>query len=152
MRHTLLTTEVTWGPFNTKVGNVEVILTLSEDQWHSISFEGKVGLFGLSTNLMASRTLEEFSSRKKLSIKFSKDALPLLTLGPVTVEGNDCAKALMTLRCEKDELINIPLILDKKNNKFRLQLENEKKIIHKSQMIISGMAPGSLLVKKYSFS
>lgn len=147
----LLPCQVNWGPFGLKVGEVEVKLMRHHHVWSEISFEGTLGLFGQTTKLKASRTLDEFKQGKNLRIKFSKGAAHLIQLGPVSMEGEAKAKALLSLLKENGEYDTIPLILEHRGDKFIVERQEGGKVIKGLQLKIGGLSLSGLFVKDYKF-
>jgi|GEM_PF-5002345 len=147
----LLPCQVNWGPFGLKVGDVEVKLKRHHQVWSEISFEGTLGLFGQNTKLKATRTLDEFKLGKKLIIKFSKGAPPLIQLGPVSMEGEVKANAILSLLKEGGEYDTIPLILEHKGEKFLVDRQDNGKLIKGLQLKIGGLSLSGLFVKEYKF-
>lgn len=149
-RFLLLTTTITWGPLETKVGESNVIVTRLKDHWHALSLDGTVGLFGLTMDLKRQRTFDEFAQGKKLQVKLSRQAPALISIDTVSLLNDDHALASMSMNMEGGVIEKVPLDVTKKGDDINIALR-DKHHVHQLHLHLAGLSVSGLHVKHYRF-
>jgi hypothetical protein len=153
MKTILLKTTITWGPFKSKVGEVQVQLEMSAME-KSLAFKGNVGLLGLQTQLHLKRSMDEFMAGKSLRVTLQKGATPLIELTQVEWKKENFATAHLKLRRDNNRIDSLAVEVHRSDRpeNYQLHLAGENKPLRELNLHLSGLTLPALSVAKYQFS